>query len=81
VEVDSVKKLSKSPIVIAIVAQLSLAGVALAADRPKFDDLDANRDGMLSKTEATKAPGLDFARADSNKDGALSRTEYEAALS
>ena len=75
------KKLSKAPIVIATVAQLSVAGIALAAETPQFDQLDANRDGMLSKSEAMKAPGLDFAKADSNKDGALSRTEYEAAIS
>jgi hypothetical protein len=35
---------------------------------------------MLSKSEAARAPGLDFMKADANKDGSLSRVEFEAAI-
>lgn len=55
-----------------------LAGVSLAA-APSFDEVDANKDGLLSKAEAAEVEGLDFARADTNQDGMLSRAEYQAA--
>jgi hypothetical protein len=60
-------------------ASLALAGAAHAA--PAFDDVDANKDGMLSKVEASVVKGLDFAEADLDKDGMLDRAEYDAAMS
>lgn len=44
-----------------------------------FEQIDSNKDGMLSKSEAKKAAKVDFDKADVNRDGKLSRTEYEAA--
>ena len=55
------------------------ATAALAA-APSFDEIDVNRDGVVSKGEAAQVKGLDFAKADTNRDGKLSRAEYEAAI-
>jgi hypothetical protein len=65
---------------IAIVLGLVIGGAALAAEKPSFDSIDANKDGTISKTEGAKVPGLDFAKADTNKDGVLSRAEFDAAV-
>lgn len=47
------------------------------ADR-RFDELDRNRDGYLSRDEAGEAHELDtrFSELDVNNDGKLSRDEY-----
>jgi Ca2+-binding EF-hand superfamily protein len=47
------------------------------ADR-RFDELDRNRDGSLSRDEAAEARELDtrFSELDANNDGKLSRDEY-----
>ncbi len=44
----------------------------------RFDELDRNRDGYLSRDEANGAPELDtrFSELDANNDGKLSRAEY-----
>jgi hypothetical protein len=73
-------RLISLPIAIASVAQLALAGAAPAADAPSFEQLDVNKDGVLSRSEAAKLPSMDFSAADKNRDGALSRSEYEAAI-
>lgn len=57
-----------------LAAGLSVA--ALAQDRPEFDEVDANGDGMISQEEAGAVEGLDFARVDANKDGHIDREEY-----
>lgn len=46
----------------------------------KWSDLDADKDGNLSKTEAASLPSLSavFDKADANADGALSGEEYKA---
>ncbi len=46
----------------------------------KFEALDSNRDGFISRAEAKKSDSLDhsFNQADTNKDGKLSRKEYQA---
>lgn len=64
---------------IALVSAAGFAGAALAAG-PSFDQVDADRDGKISKAEATAVKGLDFAKADVNKDGSLDRSEYAAAI-
>jgi len=69
------------PTTIATILAIGIAGVALAASAPSFEDVDANTDGKISKEEAAKVPELDFAAADVNKDGVLSRSEYESAIS
>jgi Ca2+-binding EF-hand superfamily protein len=59
---------------------LALAGMAHADER--FDKLDYNQDGKISKAEAAGNADLinGFDRADRNKDGKLSPKEYDALL-
>ncbi len=47
-----------------------------------WDDLDTNKDGNLTKTEAATIPSLQavFDQADANADGALSGEEYKTYL-
>ena len=65
-----------------------LAGVVLAltvatahADKTmlKFEDVDANGDGVISVEEASPSKWLSekFEEADSNKDGQLDKAEFE----
>jgi Ca2+-binding EF-hand superfamily protein len=44
----------------------------------RFDQLDTNHDGFLSRDEANDAPELEtrFSELDANNDGKLSRSEY-----
>ena len=61
----------------------SMAAIASAAspDRaPRFDRLDSNADGKLSRAEAAAYPELaqKFEQLDANKDGLLSRDELTA---
>src|SRR5690606_34787363 len=59
---------------------LGFTGIALAQDAaPPFEEVDANQDGQISRTEAAAIEGLDFTTADTNQDGSLDRTEYMAA--
>jgi hypothetical protein len=46
----------------------------------RWSDLDANKDGSLSKSEADAVPSLGavFDKADANADGALTGEEYKA---
>jgi len=61
-----------------LAATFSLAAIAQdAQEMPKFDDVDQNKDGMISQAEATAVEGLDFAALDTNKDGAIDREEYQ----
>jgi hypothetical protein len=48
---------------------------------PSFDSADANRDGQLSRTEASDIDGLDFSKADVNENASIDRQEYTAAMS
>ena len=65
--------------VLTALAVVALASASYAAG-PAFNELDKDRDGLLSKAEAASVKGLDFAKADTNKDGRLDRAEYEAAV-
>lgn len=50
---------------------------------PSFEDVDANKDGVISKDEAIKAKALnnaDFTAADKDGNGLLSKNEYEQAV-
>ena len=70
----------------AAAAALCSAGTALAADHDKmaksgasFDALDTNRDGRISRAEASADSTIVFARADSNGDGYLDNMEFAKA--
>jgi Ca2+-binding EF-hand superfamily protein len=61
------------------VSALTLAvGSAYGADnkRKGFNDLDKDKDGSLSKSEAAANPELKFAEMERNRDGKLTRAEY-----
>ena len=70
--------MSKSVVSTAI-AVLCIAGAAHAADA-SFDQLDVDRDGMISAFEAEADPKLleRFRQLDVNGDGRLSAEEYAA---
>jgi Ca2+-binding EF-hand superfamily protein len=73
-----------------VAAALALAvGASYAEDKigrdkndPGFNNLDKNKDGYISKSEAKANPTLykKFKEADKNGDGKLSRAEYLAAM-
>ena len=77
-------KTSKSLIAAAVVALLPLAAVAGDKDKKpasmgaseQFNTLDANRDGRISRTEATSDSKIVFTSADKNGDGYLDSSEY-----
>jgi len=78
--------LSKSLIAAAVVVWMPLA--AFSADKEKsvtpvdaatsaqFDQLDMNRDGRISPTEAASDSKIAFSSADKNGDGYLDNSEY-----
>ena len=79
-------RMRKSMIAVAVAALLPLAGAAIAGEGPdkmskgqKFDTLDTNRDGKISKSEATADASIVFASADANGDGYLDASEYAKA--
>jgi hypothetical protein len=45
-----------------------------------FDTADTNKDGKVSRQEATSVPGLNFTSADTNADSSLSRQEFQTAM-
>lgn len=52
-----------------------------SASKQSFDQVDTNKDGQISRSEAAAAGlNLDWSRADANGDGALSRSEYDSAM-
>ena len=75
---------SKSLIAAAVVALLPLAAVAGDKDKnpasmsasEQFNTLDANRDGRISRTEASGDSKIVFSSADKNADGYLDSSEY-----
>ena len=58
---------------------LGISGIALAQEAPAFEDVDTNKDGQISREEASAIEGFDFASADKDQNASLSREEYEAA--
>jgi len=45
-----------------------------------FDTADKDKDGKVTRQEASVVPGLDFVSADTNADASLSRQEFQIAL-
>ncbi len=79
-------RIPKSMIVVAVATLIPLAGSAVAGEGPdkmkhgaKFDTLDTNRDGKISKAEAAADSSIVFASADANGDGYIDATEYSKA--
>lgn len=63
-----------------ILVALSLAALAGApAFAATFDEVDADKDGMISAEEA-QAAGIDVTTADANQDGSLDQAEFDAAM-
>ena len=59
---------------------LALFAASAFAAMPKFESLDANGDGQISREEAKASDSLMavFETADVNQDGQLDKTEYDA---
>jgi len=45
-----------------------------------FDTADKDKDGKVTRDEATAVPGLNFTSADTNADASLSRQEFQVAM-
>jgi len=61
-------------------AAATATATAAAPQKKSWSDVDADKDGNLSKTEASSVPALGqvFDKADSNADGSLTAAEYKA---
>jgi Ca2+-binding EF-hand superfamily protein len=64
---------------LAIVAAVSISGVATAQRARPAQQLDTNGDGYVSKDELVALRLAAFDRADANKDGVLSKDEIKEA--
>jgi len=53
---------------------------ARATAQVTFDTADKNKDGKVSRDEATEIRGLNFTTADVNDDASLSRQEFQTAM-
>jgi hypothetical protein len=51
---------------------------AAAGGHPPFEEVDADSDGQITRTELAMVEGLDFTSLDVDDDSFLSREEYEA---
>ncbi len=79
-------KISNSLIAVAVVALLPLAAIAGDKDKTmtqgndqakeQFNMLDTDRDGRISRTEASSDTKIMFSKADKNADGYLDSGEY-----
>jgi hyperosmotically inducible protein len=77
------KTLTQQALTAAMVAALGFPAAVLSASQgepadPRFNKLDADRDGYLSREEAGKVRGFDkaFSEADDNRDGKLDAAEF-----
>jgi hypothetical protein len=53
-----------------------------ANPKPSFETVDANRDGVITPSEAQGSwLASEFADVDANQDGLVNRNEYETAIS
>jgi Ca2+-binding EF-hand superfamily protein len=68
---------------IVILAALGLGATAYAGDMDttkSFNDLDTNKDGLLTKEEAAADQSIsaEFTTADTNQDGYVTAAEFDA---
>jgi hypothetical protein len=57
-------------------------GEAEMAEKPNFDSVDVNLDGVITPTEAEDTwLAENFAKVDANHDGLVNRSEYDTAIS
>jgi len=77
------KTLTQQALTAALIAALGVPGVVFSASQgeagdPRFNKLDTDRDGYLSREEAGKVRGFDksFSEADDNRDGKLDAAEF-----
>ena len=56
------------------------AGQSQQSAQVTFDTADKNKDGKVTRDEATDVPGLNFTSADVNADASLSRQEFQIAM-
>ena len=63
----------------ALAALGMFSGIAMAAP-PAFQDVDINKDGVITAEEAAQVEGLDLTVADTDGDGKLTMQEYEIAV-
>ena len=56
------------------------AGQGQQSAQVTFDTADKNKDGKITREEATVVPGLNFTSADVNADASLSRQEFQTAM-
>ena len=47
---------------------------------PSFETADKNKDGQLSRAEASDLDNFDFSKADVNQSASIDRQEYTAAM-
>jgi len=61
---------------------LLVSGAAVAAEAPEFTAIDADKNGYVSRQEASRSPDVMeiFAQVDANRDNQLSATEYAEAV-
>jgi len=58
---------------------LVFSGAAVAASQGRYSDIDANKDGIIDKTEASAYSVLSdkWRELDANGDGVLDQTEFD----
>jgi Ca2+-binding EF-hand superfamily protein len=71
----------KQYLAIAAAALLSTAAFAQSSTSSIFDELDKDKNGGISQTEAQAHPVVaqSFAQADANSDGSITKEEFSAA--
>jgi hypothetical protein len=80
----SSKEMRAHRLVWMLLGTLAAATSAAGDDRsegqelPPLDQVDSNRDGEISRSEAETIAGLDFDAADANKNNSIDRSEYLA---
>ncbi|MGH1358661.1 MAG: hypothetical protein ACRBC3_07845 [Burkholderiaceae bacterium] len=55
------------------------SAIAFAGEKPDFNSIDTNGDGVISAEEAKVLKQLDFKEIDADEDGSISPEEYDHA--